>query len=130
MRKLFYLNLWRNSHLKAIRIKSSIPKFLPLCPCFSMLSRQQNLVARVFEASVGAQLLRLHGDLYYWRERDKEVDFVFCFKKKIYAIEVKFGKKKSLSGMEAFLSKFNKAIPVFVDRGTMRSFCFKQRGFF
>ena len=107
---------------KAIRIKSSSPKFLPLAPCFSLLNHQTNLSSRIFEATVGAQLLRLQGDLYYWRERNKEVDYVFCFKNKVYGIEVKFGKTKSFSGMEAFLLRFKQARPVFIDKSNYESF--------
>lgn len=107
---------------KIVKIKSSTPKFLPLCPCFSLLNQQNQPLSRCFEATVGAQLLRLPGDLYYWRERNKEVDFVFCFRHKIYGIEVKFGRKKFSSGMEAFLNKFKGACPVFIDRDNYEKF--------
>ena len=101
---------------KPIKTKSSSPKILPLCPCFSLFAPHQNLTTRVFEATVGAQLSRLQGELYYWRERSKEIDFVFYFKKRIYAIEVKFGKKKTASGMECFLKQFKNAVPVFINQ--------------
>ena len=107
---------------KAVKIKSSTPKFLPLSPCFSLLSQQNQSPGRSFEATVGAQLLRLPGDLYYWRERNREVDFVFCFRHKIYGIEVKSGKKKFSSGMEVFLNKFKEARPVFIDKDNYKSF--------
>ena len=120
--KAFLFKPLEKFSLKAIRMKSSTPKFLPLSPCFSLLSHREDLSSRVFEATVGAQLLRLQGNLYYWRERNKEVDFVFCFKNKIYGIEVKFGKKKSSSGMETFLNKFKKAHPVFIDKSNYEKF--------
>ena len=71
---------------------------------------------------MGAQLLRLPGELYYWRDRNKEVDFVFQFKNKTYGIEVKFGKKKTVSGMEAFLKNFKNARPVFIDKNNYEKF--------
>ena len=46
---------------------------------------------RVFELAVGARLLQLPGELYYWRENNLEVDFVFRSRKALYAIEVKSG---------------------------------------
>ena len=107
---------------KAVKIKASAPKILPLSPCFFLLSQQNQLPSRIFEATVGAQLLRLPGDLYYWREKNKEVDFVFYFKHKIYGVEVKFGKKKSFSGMEFFLNKFKGARPVFIDKDNYEIF--------
>ena len=110
-----FKSLEKFSH-KTIKIKSSAPKILPLSPCFSLFSVQKNLTSRVFEATVGAQLSRLQGELYYWREQNKEIDFVYFFKKRIYAIEVKFGKKKTTFGMESFLKKFKKAVPVFIDQ--------------
>ena len=114
---------------KAIKIKSSFPKFIPLSPCFSLFSHQENIVSRIFESTVGAQLLRLPGELYYWRDRNKEVDFVFCFKNKIYGIEVKFGKKKTVSGMEAFLNTFKKSLPVFIDKNNYEKFLSQTEDF-
>lgn len=127
--KAFLFKSLEKFSAKTIRIKSSAPKFLPLSPCFSLLSHQENLASRIFEATVGAQLLRLPGEIYYWRERNKEVDFVFHFKSNIYGIEVKFGKKKSLSGMEAFLKKFKKARPVFIDRENYEDFLSQTESF-
>ena len=114
---------------KALHIKSSSPKIIPLSPCFSLFSHQANIIPRIFEATVGAQLLRLPGELYYWRDRNKEVDFVFYFKNKIYGIEVKFGKKKTFSGMEAFLNKFKTARPVFIDRNNYENFLSQTEDF-
>ncbi len=95
----------------------------PLSPCFSLFSHNNNnLLPRVFEATVGAQLLRLPGDLYYWREKNKEVDFIFQYEKTTYAIEVKWGNKKPLSGMEAFLKTFKTAVPVFINRHNYENF--------
>ena len=124
--KAFFLKSLEKFSTKTIKIKSSTPKFLPLSPCFSILSHQKDLAPRIFEATVGAQLLRLQGELYYWREGNKEVDFIFCFRKKIYAIEVKFNTKnqkdKTTTGMEDFLNKFKEAIPIFINRDNYESF--------
>ena len=66
--------------------------------------------------------MRLSGELYYWRDKNNEVDFVFYFQNKIYAIEVKYGQKKAISGMSVFLKKFKKAYPVFIDRDNYEQF--------
>ena len=42
-------------------------------------------------------------DIFYWRERNKEVDFVLRFGTRIVAIEVKSGRRKeALPGIAAF----------------------------
>ena len=127
--KAFLFKSLEKFSAKAVKIKSSSPKFIPLSPCFSLFSHQENITSRIFEATVGAQLLRLSGELYYWRDRNKEVDFVFCFKNKIYGIEVKFGKKKVVSGMEAFLKQFKKARPVFIDKSNYEKFLSQTESF-
>jgi len=48
--------------------------------------------------------------VYYWRERNREVDFVLAFGDQLVAIEVKSGLgKQSSPGMEAFCRTFNVA---------------------
>jgi len=69
---------------------------------------------RIFEAAVGSQLLQLPGDLYYWREKQKEVDFVYKYQGLIYAVEVKSGRRKISRGLNTFLEKYPKAHPVIV----------------
>jgi predicted AAA+ superfamily ATPase len=66
---------------------------------------------RVFELAVGAQLLQLPGELYYWRENNLEVDFIFRSRKALYAIEVKSGRRKSSKGLAAFQKQFPDARP-------------------
>ncbi|MBI5346317.1 MAG: ATP-binding protein [Chlamydiae bacterium] len=66
---------------------------------------------RLVESAVGAHLLNaIRGTLiecYYWREQDKEVDFVLQYGHFICAIEVKTGfEKLKQSGMDSFKEKF------------------------
>lgn len=65
---------------------------------------------RLVESAVGAHLLNnalsQNYGLHYWREGDKEVDFVLQAKKKLIAIEVKSGAKGVSSGMAAFSKAF------------------------
>lgn len=58
---------------------------------------------------VGAQLVRTNESLYYSREGNDEVDFVLKKGRKLYAIEVKSGRKKSQKGLEVFKKKFPEA---------------------
>jgi len=66
---------------------------------------------RLVESSVAAYLLNsaISNDmqLFYWRESNKEVDFILQWRKRIIAIEVKSGiQKNSLPGMQLFCSEF------------------------
>ncbi len=98
---------------KIIKKRNSSPKLLPLCPALFSITKNacydNEDFGRAFEVLVGAYLNSLPGELYYWREKNYEVDFVYEYKKEIYAIEVKYGKNKSTKGLEKFLNKFSKA---------------------
>lgn len=63
---------------------------------------------------MGTELLQLPGDLFYWREKNAEVDFVHRHQGRLTAIEVKSGRKKSAKGLEAFMKHFPDAKPVIV----------------
>lgn len=67
---------------------------------------------RLTESAVGAHLVndskgkRIH--VYYWLNRNREVDFVLESGKTVVAIEVKSGKKEyTLEGIEEFCKTFN-----------------------
>lgn len=123
----YYLELYAGAFLiyalekysnKAWLTRSSSPKILPACPAlFTMISGSRALAepeqrGRVFELAVGAELMQLPGELFYWREKNAEVDFVYRYQGKLYAIEVKSGRKKSAKGLEAFVQQFPEARPV------------------
>jgi len=50
--------------------------------------------------------LQLPGEIFYWRERNFEVDYVVKYGKKIWAIEVKYGKKTNALGLDQFKKKY------------------------
>lgn len=66
---------------------------------------------RVVESVVGAhfvnQSIRENYSVYYWRDRNDEVDFILEKQNKIIAIEVKSSYSKNRKGMDAFIRKFN-----------------------
>lgn len=71
---------------------------------------------RIFEASVGSALATVsEGNLYYWREGKYEVDYVLCLEDKVYAIEVKSGRRRAIKGLTNFLEKYPESIPVIID---------------
>lgn len=66
---------------------------------------------RWVESVVGAHLLNMADDLdykiYYWRERNDEVDFILEHNHKCIAIEVKSGRRTTNNGIHTFASKFS-----------------------
>lgn len=123
----YYLELYAGAFLiyslekysaKGWLTRSSSPKILTACPAlYTMTAGPRSLAdperrGRVFELAVGAELLQLPGELFYWREKNAEVDFVYRYQGRLYAIEVKSGRKKSAKGLEAFMKHFPEASPV------------------
>ena len=69
------------------------------------------LWGRWVESAVGAHLLNQADEydykLYYWREREDEVDFVIEFDKQCIAIEVKSGRRTTNNGLSLFSGQFH-----------------------
>lgn len=102
------------------RQKASIPKLQvynnALKTLYSRLNFEQALLDRrewghIFESGVGAYILSqafVHRiEVYYWRERDAEVDFVLRKYRSVVAIEVKCSAEKSTKGLQRFKDMFN-----------------------
>ena len=70
-----------------------------------------NLWGRWVESAVGAHLLNQADEydykLYFWREKDDELDFVIEFDKQLIAIEVKSGRRTSNNGLPLFGEQFH-----------------------
>ncbi len=104
----------------AVRLRSSSPKWLPLnTALISALSKRSfkewrqepSSWGRLVEVVVGAHLVnagRAHGmDVYYWREANREVDFVLRRGKQLTAVEVKSGAKRAArSGLAEFCKRY------------------------
>jgi uncharacterized protein len=77
---------------------------------FNEILNNSELWGRFIESAVGAFLLNEsisnNFKLYYWRERNFEVDFILEKKGKQVAIEVKSNKTSNLQGIEKFSAKF------------------------
>ena len=106
-----------------VRQRGSSPKLLVLDTALLTASSPFTIVqarkestfwGRVVETAVGAHLVNsvmgTNIEVFYWRDRGKEVDFVLRSGKTLVAIEVKSGlKKENLPGMESFLHQFKSA---------------------
>ncbi len=66
---------------------------------------------RYVESAIGAYLVSQAGicdyQVYYWRDRNDEVDFVLVRRKKIVAIEVKTGRRTTNEGLPKFSTLFH-----------------------
>jgi predicted AAA+ superfamily ATPase len=108
--------------------RGSSPKMLVSCPALYTMHEGPQVLAdpekrgRTFETAVGAQLMQLPGNLYYWREKQKEVDFIYKYQGLLYAVEVKSGRRKLSEGLNAFLDKFPQARPVIITPETFAVF--------
>jgi predicted AAA+ superfamily ATPase len=119
------LERWSGSR---IRQRGSIPKILVfdngLVSSMSGLSfrdvrKDKALKGRLIENAVGAMLYfitdKLGGELYYWRERDKEVDYVVKIGNKATAFEVKSGiPEKEPAALTFFVRKYKNARPYII----------------
>ncbi len=82
-------------------------------PYRDFLFKDPDRKGHLIESTVGAYLLKRgqkeHFDVFWWREGNKEVDFVLQSGESLTAIEVKSGKIKSLSGLDAFSNLYPQA---------------------
>lgn len=103
-----------------IRKRSSSPKFqvhntalisAQRNESFEEIKMQPAKWGRMVESAIGAHLVNaavVAGfNIYYWRHRNEEVDFVLEKRGKVVALEVKAGSENVTSGMKAFKEQFN-----------------------
>ena len=81
---------------------------------FSEARRDRDFWGRLVESAVGAHLInsgRAHDvEVFYWRDRNREVDFVLRLGEKVTAVEVKSSRRRQhLRGMDAFDRAFQPA---------------------
>lgn len=101
------------------RRKASIPKFqvynnalkmVYIPDSFNQAIIDRKLWGRVFESGIGAYLVSqafVHRfEIFYWRERNDEVDFILRKKGSVVAIEVKSNAEKRTDGLDKFRQLF------------------------
>lgn len=102
------------------RRRASIPKFQvynnALKMVYSPLSFEQAILdrkswGRIYESGIGAYLVSqafIHRfEVFYWREKDAEVDFILRKKGSVVAIEVKSNGEKRTDGLDKFRRLFS-----------------------
>jgi hypothetical protein len=77
---------------------------------FETVRTDADLWGRWVESAIGAHLLSAAEEedyqVFYWRERDEEVDFIVATDDGCVAFEVKSGRRKLNSGMKEFVKAF------------------------
>ena len=112
------------------RRRASIPKFQVynniLKTIYSPYTFEQAILDRkawghIFESGIGAYILSQafvqHFEVFYWRERNDEVDFVLRKKGSVVAIEVKSNAEKNTAGLETFKKMFSPRTALIVGDG-------------
>jgi predicted AAA+ superfamily ATPase len=86
---------------------------------FSKVRKNPTEWGRVIESAVGAYLanesLKGNLSLYYWRDRNDEVDFVIERNGKFIGIEVKSTVSRNKRGMTSFQKKYNPFKTICID---------------
>lgn len=116
---------------ESVRSRGSTPKLQVLdTALFSAMSGYSFAEAqadrehwgRLTESAVGAHLVNAAAagqcEVFYWRDRNREVDFVVRAGRKLVAIEVKSGRaRQALPGIQAFNAEFNPDRMILVEGG-------------
>lgn len=116
------------------RRKASIPKLQvynnALKMVFSPFTFEQAILDRkawghIFESGIGAYLISQafthRFEVFYWRERNDEVDFILRKKGAVVAIEVKSNAEKRTEGLDKFRQLFNPQSSFIVGDGGIRA---------
>jgi len=83
------------------------------------LKSDREFWGHLVESAVGAYMANAAAtgsfELFYWRDRNREVDFVVKAGRKLIAIEVKSGRRRdTLPGLAAFIEVYPKARPLLI----------------
>lgn len=77
---------------------------------YSQVFTNPKMWGRWVKSAVGTHLLNMANELdyriYYWRERNDEVDFILEYNRQCIAIEVKSGRRTTNAGISVFKEKF------------------------
>ena len=116
------------------RRRASIPKFQVYNNALKMVYNprtfEQAIMDRkewghIFESGIGAWIVSqafVHRiEVFYWRERDDEVDYILRKKGTIVAIEIKSNAEKNTKGLDVFREKFNPKTSFVVGEGGIRA---------
>jgi predicted AAA+ superfamily ATPase len=101
------LVMWNNALIHSVQTKD-----------FDAAQNNPEWWGYIVENAVGAHILNnlldVTSDLYYWRQRDDEVDFVLSSPNSLWGIEVKSSRMKNPKGLGVFMRRYPRAKPFIV----------------
>jgi len=116
--------------VQQVRKRSSSPKFQTYNTAITNCNSNETFASarsnpeswgRIVESAIGAHLLNWSFEypfrVYYWRDRNLEVDFILEKGGKLIALEVKSGRKKISRGLSEFTTQFNPVRSIIVGTG-------------
>lgn len=118
-----------------IKQRGSIPKILVLDNAlisatsgthFKTAKKDRTMWGRMIENAVGAKLYfllqEIGGNLFYWRNRNNEVDYIIRIGKKLIAIEVKSGiPNKTPASLSIFAKRYKRTEKIAIIPSTLSS---------
>ena len=108
---------------RAIRVRTSSPKLIARNNAivtalrgasFEETLRDRTFYGRLVENAVGAAFLNAGDAVFYWSERDREVDFVVERGRDLLAVEVTAGEGHPMPGLKTLLNRYPDARPVVI----------------
>lgn len=88
---------------------------------FDEVVKDPKMWGRYVESAIGAHLVSQAAivgyDVYYWREKNEEVDYILVRNRKKIAIEVKTGRRKTNKGLSTFANSYNPHRSIVVGSG-------------
>ncbi len=100
----------RNASIPKLQVYNNALKRVYNPFTFEQTIRDRKIWGHIFESGIGAYLVSqafIHRfEVFYWRERNDEVDFILCKKGSVVAIEVKSNAEKKTDGLAKFRQLF------------------------
>lgn len=88
---------------------------------FDEVTEDPKIWGRYVESAIGAHLISQAAivgySVYYWREKNEEVDFILARNRKKIAIEVKSGRRTTNKGLSTFAESYNPHRSIVVGSG-------------
>lgn len=100
----------RRASIPKLQVYNNALKLVYLNMTYENALLDRRVWGRIFESGIGTYLVnqafKHRFEVYYWREQDKEVDFILKKNDSIVAIEVKSNAEKQTAGLNEFKEKF------------------------
>ncbi len=131
--KIWFVSGLNKFSLSGVSVRLSIPKwmvyntaFLSVYSDLSFKSAQENpqVWGRHIESAIGSYILNEckinNWNLLYWREKNREVDFVAEDKGRTVSMEIKSGKYKNNPGINEFNKKYKPAKTLLISNDSLK----------